>query len=150
MGGLIVRQLKEMAERLPEGHRSNGGSIAGNTSNILNQLSNESYTADRTTLETESTGNSSNQILPNGTKPPVGQGEWVVHDEPGVYITLSSLPGGGTELKRVRFRYYTCHPLFMKVSRNIYDLLNQKLRHIFSEIIELHNMHFFFQINEIF
>jgi hypothetical protein len=94
-----------MAERLPEGHRSNGGSIAGNASNILTQLSNENCTADKTSSETESTGNSVNQSLPNGTKPPIRQGEWVVHDEPGVYITLSSLPGGGTELKRVRFRY---------------------------------------------
>jgi hypothetical protein len=31
--------------------------------------------------------------------------EWVEQDEPGVYITLTSLPGGGKDLKRVRFRY---------------------------------------------
>lgn len=31
--------------------------------------------------------------------------EWVVEqDEPGVYITLASLPGGLRDLKRVRFR----------------------------------------------
>jgi hypothetical protein len=96
-----------MAERLPEGHitRYNAGSIAGNTSNILNQLSNESLTANGTTSEAESNGNSTNRILPNGTKPPTEKGEWVVHDESGVYITLSSLPGGDNELKRVRFRY---------------------------------------------
>lgn len=29
--------------------------------------------------------------------------EWVEQDEPGVYITLTSLPGGGKDLKRVRF-----------------------------------------------
>ncbi|KAH7440857.1 hypothetical protein KP509_03G014300 [Ceratopteris richardii] len=29
--------------------------------------------------------------------------EWVEQDEPGVYITLVSLPGGGRDLKRVRF-----------------------------------------------
>ncbi|XP_050232382.1 PH, RCC1 and FYVE domains-containing protein 1-like [Mercurialis annua] len=29
--------------------------------------------------------------------------EWVEHDEPGVYITLVSLPGGAKDLKRVRF-----------------------------------------------
>ncbi|XP_019434800.1 PREDICTED: E3 ubiquitin-protein ligase HERC2-like isoform X1 [Lupinus angustifolius] len=29
--------------------------------------------------------------------------EWVEQDEPGVYITLTSLPGGVIELKRVRF-----------------------------------------------
>lgn len=31
--------------------------------------------------------------------------EWVEQDEPGVYITLVSLPGGVKDLKRVRFRY---------------------------------------------
>uniref|UniRef100_A0A0D6R384 BRX domain-containing protein n=3 Tax=Araucaria cunninghamii TaxID=56994 RepID=A0A0D6R384_ARACU len=29
--------------------------------------------------------------------------EWVEEDEPGVYITIRSLPGGGRELRRVRF-----------------------------------------------
>lgn len=29
--------------------------------------------------------------------------EWVEQDEPGVYITLTTLPGGGKDLKRVRF-----------------------------------------------
>ncbi|XVE79024.1 hypothetical protein DITRI_Ditri14bG0024600 [Diplodiscus trichospermus] len=29
--------------------------------------------------------------------------EWVEQDEPGVYITLTSLPGGAKDLKRVRF-----------------------------------------------
>lgn len=31
--------------------------------------------------------------------------EGVEQDEPGVYITLTSLPGGVKDLKRVRFRY---------------------------------------------
>lgn len=31
--------------------------------------------------------------------------EWVEQDEPGVYLTLTSLPGGIKDLKRVRFRY---------------------------------------------
>lgn len=35
--------------------------------------------------------------------------EWVEQDEPGVYITLTSLPGGGKDLKRVRFRYMSSH-----------------------------------------
>lgn len=33
------------------------------------------------------------------------ENEWVEQDEPGVYITLTSLPGGRKDLKRVRFRY---------------------------------------------
>ncbi|GJT80979.1 PH, RCC1 and FYVE domains-containing protein 1-like protein isoform X1 [Tanacetum coccineum] len=32
-----------------------------------------------------------------------GDDEWVEQDEPGVYITLTSLPGGIKDLKRVRF-----------------------------------------------
>ncbi|KAF5733632.1 putative Ran GTPase binding protein [Tripterygium wilfordii] len=38
------------------------------------------------------------------TKAETSQGdEWVEQDEPGVYITLVALPGGGKDLKRVRF-----------------------------------------------
>lgn len=33
------------------------------------------------------------------------EAEWVEQDELGVYITLTSLQGGGKDLKRVRFRY---------------------------------------------
>lgn len=36
---------------------------------------------------------------------PRNDNEWVEQDEPGVYITLTSLPGGAKDLKRVRFRY---------------------------------------------
>lgn len=35
--------------------------------------------------------------------------EWVEQDEPGVYITIRALPGGKKELRRVRFRYHSCH-----------------------------------------
>jgi hypothetical protein len=30
--------------------------------------------------------------------------EWVIQDEPGVYITVRELPDGARELRRVRFR----------------------------------------------
>ena len=41
-----------------------------------------------------------------GAKAETAQGdEWVEQDEPGVYITLVSLPGGVKDLKHVRFRY---------------------------------------------
>ncbi|PKI57756.1 hypothetical protein CRG98_021823, partial [Punica granatum] len=43
----------------------------------------------------------------NGAKPKEGEVrkdiEWVEQDEPGVYITFTALPGGGKDLKRVRF-----------------------------------------------
>ena len=38
--------------------------------------------------------------------------EWVEQDEPGVYITLVSLPGGAKDLKCVRFRYVMRHYKF--------------------------------------
>ncbi|KAJ0261202.1 Uncharacterized protein HA466_0043670 [Hirschfeldia incana] len=34
---------------------------------------------------------------------PRSENEWVEQDEPGVYITLTALPGGARDLKRVRF-----------------------------------------------
>ena len=40
------------------------------------------------------------------------ENEWVEQDEPGVYITLTSLPGGAKDLKRVRFRYVMHYPLW--------------------------------------
>lgn len=33
--------------------------------------------------------------------------EWVAQVEPGVLITFVSLPQGGNDLKRIRFRYYS-------------------------------------------
>lgn len=33
--------------------------------------------------------------------------EWVAQVEPGVLITFVSLPQGGNDLKRIRFRYST-------------------------------------------
>ncbi|PQQ19582.1 uncharacterized protein Pyn_07398 [Prunus yedoensis var. nudiflora] len=48
------------------------------------------------------------RILANGTRQ-TGKAERVLQDEPGVYITLCSLPDGGNELRRVRFsrRHFT-------------------------------------------
>ena len=40
--------------------------------------------------------------------------EWVAQVEPGVLITFLSLPQGGNDLKRIRFRYYlVCWSLFL-------------------------------------
>ncbi|XP_037417022.1 protein Brevis radix-like 1 [Triticum dicoccoides] len=47
------------------------------------------------------------EITNNGSIPPDAEShhkaEWVEQDEPGVYITLTALPGGANGLKRVRF-----------------------------------------------
>ncbi|KAJ4772589.1 Regulator of chromosome condensation (RCC1) family with FYVE zinc finger domain-containing protein [Rhynchospora pubera] len=55
-----------------------------------------------------SSKSSHSEVTPrNGSKmPELGsnqESEWVEQDEPGVYITLTSLPGGVRDLKRVRF-----------------------------------------------
>jgi len=45
--------------------------------------------------------------------------EWVEQDEPGVYITLTSLPGGVIDLKRVRFRYVLLCRRFSVSTQNV-------------------------------
>jgi hypothetical protein len=53
----------------------------------------------------------STAALPNDTHACLGT-EWVKQHEPGVYITFTSLPSGGKDLKRVRFRSVSRrHPL---------------------------------------
>ncbi|CAL5338454.1 unnamed protein product [Camellia sinensis] len=101
----LTAQLKEMAERVPEGH------IAGKKLNPIVRralgdpipTSKEGNMMSIISPRSESNINSSNPFLFNGTKTLNEKSEWVVQDEPGVYITLSSLPGGRNELKRVRF-----------------------------------------------
>lgn len=57
--------------------------------------------------------------------------EWVEQDEPGVYITLVSLPGGVKDLKRVRFRYVyvlgNFNPILFPVLHNRKFLLKLNL-----------------------
>ncbi|GKV51994.1 hypothetical protein SLEP1_g58604 [Rubroshorea leprosula] len=64
---------------------------------------NKNHTTSLISRESESKGDSGNGTISHGTKALNEKSEWMVHDEPGVYLTLSSLPGGGNELKRVRF-----------------------------------------------
>lgn len=99
--------MKEVAERLPEGLivSSSTDLNAGHTNQFSNHLASETTMTTITASERESNSNSMNPNSPNGSKAQTGKAEWVVQDEPGVYVTLSSLPGGGNELKRVRFRY---------------------------------------------
>ncbi|KAK6141538.1 hypothetical protein DH2020_024723 [Rehmannia glutinosa] len=127
-----VLQLKEMAERLPVGSarntksppftslglpsiphdvanatfdRVNGQDLESNESNNL-LLSNGSSTASYRSLghsrlgHTEATMRNGNKTKESDSR---NENEWVEQDEPGVYITLTSLPGGLKDLKRVRF-----------------------------------------------
>ncbi|GLT41767.1 hypothetical protein SLA2020_158100 [Shorea laevis] len=68
---------------------SNGSSMTSNRSSGPNKQGNNEST------------------IRNGSRAKEGESrnenEWVEQDEPGVYITLTALPGGGKDLKRVRF-----------------------------------------------
>ncbi|CAA6654084.1 unnamed protein product [Spirodela intermedia] len=125
----LTAQLKEMAERLPGGVGRNGkppfvasfstglsdtASVAMDQTDIPNTIFRESDSnSSRIQVPngSDSTGNRNrldySESTRNGTKnvdddhnPTT---EWVEQDEPGVYITLISLPGGTKDLKRVRF-----------------------------------------------
>ncbi|XP_043724265.1 PH, RCC1 and FYVE domains-containing protein 1-like [Telopea speciosissima] len=101
----LTAQLKEMAERVPEGSTANSrsGSTAMQTASIPSSVTKESRLSGLSSTQLESNGLSVNPVSCNGTKSQTDPAEWVIQDEPGVYMTLSSLPGGGKELRRVRF-----------------------------------------------
>ncbi|RZC79832.1 hypothetical protein C5167_042409 [Papaver somniferum] len=84
-----------MAEKVPQESTENCGSptLVPNKANLSNLI----------LPEPESNGDSAHSPVQNGLKEQTDPAEWVVQDEPGVYITLSSLPGGGKDLRRVRF-----------------------------------------------
>ncbi|XP_022156645.1 E3 ubiquitin-protein ligase HERC2-like isoform X2 [Momordica charantia] len=106
----LAAQLKDMAEKMPEGYSaiSHSGTVSGQNVSNSNQLSAESLSMSINS-RLESNGISKSQTISTGTKGQNEKAEWVVQDEPGVYITLAALPGGGNELKRVRFsrRHFT-------------------------------------------
>lgn len=52
--------------------------------------------------------------------------EWVAQVEPGVLITFVSLPQGGNDLKRIRFRYF----LLFRI-----DVIFLKIRIVFLSMI---------------
>ncbi|KAA8529441.1 hypothetical protein F0562_033760 [Nyssa sinensis] len=101
----LTAQLKEKAERVPEEQVASSklDSTAGHMLNNPNPPFDESNVTSQISPKSESSNSSTNSFLCNGTKSPTEKTERVLHYEPGVYITLSSLPGGGHELRRVRF-----------------------------------------------
>ncbi|MQL91819.1 hypothetical protein Taro_024434 [Colocasia esculenta] len=126
----LTSQLKDMAERLSVGAARNGKSpsfasfstgppsdtasisidqMGSPTTTSHEQDSNSSrlqvYNGSNSTGHRNRLGHS--EVTRNGTKTvdadPNQSTECVEQDEPGVYITLISLPGGVKDLKRVRF-----------------------------------------------
>ncbi|KAA8532991.1 hypothetical protein F0562_032892 [Nyssa sinensis] len=101
----LTAQLKEMSERVPEVHVASSklDSITGHVLSNPNPSSYESNMTGLISLKSKSSDLTTNSFSYNGTKSPTEKAERVVQDDPGVYVTLSSLPGGGNELRRVRF-----------------------------------------------
>ncbi|EOY01971.1 hypothetical protein QUC31_013503 [Theobroma cacao] len=95
----LTAQLKEVVDLLPAGQNAHINSSF--TSNIEHLFSNESHATSMISTGSEVNGNS--ETISHGTKGKTEKSESVVQDEPGVYITLSPLPNGSNELKRVRF-----------------------------------------------
>ncbi|EFJ08457.1 hypothetical protein SELMODRAFT_185380 [Selaginella moellendorffii] len=103
----LTAQLKDLAERMPpgsyrtrpeppsaplpeDGTRSHGNVVC----DVPARLSD----VDTSRLHDQADGRASNSATSES-----GVEEWVEQDQPGVYITLTALPGGGKDLKRVRF-----------------------------------------------
>ncbi|XP_010683221.2 PH, RCC1 and FYVE domains-containing protein 1 [Beta vulgaris subsp. vulgaris] len=99
----LTAQLKEMAEEL-QGRNSASSKLdsRAQSSGSFRKVSDESHLTSVLSPRSES-NMTVDALLTNGTSAQSEKAECVVQDEPGVYITLCSLPGGGHELKRVRF-----------------------------------------------
>ncbi|KAG8366334.1 hypothetical protein BUALT_Bualt17G0069000 [Buddleja alternifolia] len=101
----LTAQLKEMTERAPE-EQVSGSQLDTNEQmrNDTNRPSNGSSVTSVTSPKSESNENPTAPQLSNGTnKAQAQKSERIIQDEPGVYITLISLPTGVNELRRVRF-----------------------------------------------
>ncbi|KAK9119309.1 hypothetical protein Scep_017402 [Stephania cephalantha] len=98
----LTAQLRDVAERIPEGSlASKPVSVSGYSSELSPPASDSHFTSTMSHVETN--GSSATPLTSSGTTTQNEQAEWVVQDQPGVYITLSLLPGGGKNLKRIRF-----------------------------------------------
>ncbi|KAF7119963.1 hypothetical protein RHSIM_Rhsim13G0211900 [Rhododendron simsii] len=128
----LTAQLKEMAERLPVGAARSikSPSLVSSGSNPISNTSTDQLNDQLTYQEPDSNGlnfrllSNGSSTASNHSSGPTRQGhsesatkngsrtkegasrndsQWVEQDEPGVYITLTALPGGDKDLKRVRF-----------------------------------------------
>ncbi|KAF6160005.1 hypothetical protein GIB67_033089 [Kingdonia uniflora] len=114
----LTAQLNYMADTAPKGSVSSSMSISTteNFSSSHSVISIDHTFSSLTSSELDSNRNSAAEpgsnrnsaasplIFNNGAKVQIEQpAEWIIPDEPGVYLTLSSLPGGGKKLGRIRF-----------------------------------------------
>lgn len=98
----LTAQLKEVTDKLPAGKSAlhNSSSIATNTQRMH---SDNSHATSVRLPRSEVSCNLDNISMSHGTKGQTEKSETIIQDEPGVYLTLSPLPNGSNELKRVRF-----------------------------------------------
>ncbi|XP_077218619.1 PH, RCC1 and FYVE domains-containing protein 1-like [Tasmannia lanceolata] len=89
------RMNSPMTSREPDSNGSNTTLISNGPSSISNRNSSHNRLGHSEVMTRN--GNKMIDAEPNHDS------EWVEQDEPGVYITLTSLPGGVKDLKRVRF-----------------------------------------------
>ncbi|KAL0385758.1 UNVERIFIED_CONTAM: hypothetical protein Sradi_2970100 [Sesamum radiatum] len=102
----LTAQLKEMAERVPVEQLASSNLDA--YEQMASEISRPSSVASVASLTSDSSDNSSTLRLSNGTKVQGQKPECIIQDEPGVYITLVSLPNDVNELRRCSFQevYY--------------------------------------------
>lgn len=103
----MVLQLKEMSGRVPQKDDTSTNlrhTEKETTLESQTQTSSQTHIRSMVPHDSQSENNLSKSFV-NGHRRHNEKAERVVQDEPGVYLTLLSLPGGGNELKRVRFRY---------------------------------------------
>lgn len=101
-------QLKAIAEKVPQKDDTSANSKQTDKEKLENQTqtSNQTHIRSMVSHDSHQPDNSlASRSFVNGHRRHHEKPERVVQDEPGVYLTLLSLPGGGNELKRVRFRY---------------------------------------------
>ncbi|ESQ28266.1 hypothetical protein EUTSA_v10018063mg [Eutrema salsugineum] len=101
----LTTQLKEMAEKISQKDdiSTNSKHKDKETSESQTQTNNQTHIRSMVSHDSQPESNLTSKSLANGHKRQKMKPERVVQDEPGVYLTLLSLPGGGNELKRVRF-----------------------------------------------
>ncbi|CAN1357307.1 PH, RCC1 and FYVE domains-containing protein 1 [Linum perenne] len=101
----LTSQLKEMAERSPREEHGSSSQNSDSSSSKNEQPSPSTSAASHpvSELSREIEPNGNHMLLTYGPKNQFEKPQVVVQAEPGVFITLSSLPAGGNELKRVRF-----------------------------------------------
>ncbi|GER49526.1 regulator of chromosome condensation family protein [Striga asiatica] len=101
----LTSQLKEMSEEVVEEQATAFSHLEPDVEmmNDPNRPSNGSSVTSIASPKTQHSEHANAQTMQNGTKSQTQKSKRIVQDEPGVYITLVSLPNGANELRRVRF-----------------------------------------------